>query len=381
MEAQDHRLDPIVVGALFKDKAELKVVCQNAASRGNFEYSIIKSDRTRLTIKCSADGCPWRMHASKIGDSKDGMFEIKTLGEVHKCIGNQNLRHRQASAEFVSLKIQQKLRENPSYRPKDIQQDIRLTLGISISYLKASRAKALALQTINGTDEDSYASLPDYCKDLGRNNPGSKIVLESTPDEEMGQRFHCIFVCHSASAMGFIYCRPILGLDGTHLKAKYRGVLLAATAVDSNGSLFPLASAVVDAENDENWVWFVGLLREIIEEYASALLAPQALTFISDRQKGLLDGVQLSFPNSPHGYYLRHLYENMYKEFKHPKLKGFLFKAARATTEKDFDQALKDIDTLHPRALDWLLNHAHPRHWAEYYFPGRRYFHYQLEIM
>src|SRR5437773_7524802 len=107
------------------------------------------------------------MHASKISESKDGMFEIKTLGEAHKCIGNQNLEHRQASAEFVSLKIQQKLRENPSYRPKDIQQDIRLTLGISISYLKASRAKSLAFHTINGTDEDSYASLRDYCVELG----------------------------------------------------------------------------------------------------------------------------------------------------------------------------------------------------------------------
>lgn len=166
-----------------------------------------------------------------------------------------------------------------------------------------------------------------------------------------------------------------------HLKAKYRGILLAATAVDANGSLFPLASAVVDAENDENWIRFVDLFREIIEEYASALLAPQALTFISDRQKGFLDGVQLCFPNSPYGYYLRRLYENMYKEFKHPKLKEFLFKAARVITEKDFDQALKDIDTLHPRALDWLLSHAHPRHLAEYYFPGCRYFNYQLEIM
>src|SRR5208282_643031 len=123
MEAQDHRLDPIVIGALFKNTAELKVVCQNAATSGNFEYSIIKSDRTRLTIKCSADDCPWRMHASRIGDSKDGIFEIKTMGEAHKCIGNQNLGHRQVSAEFISLKIQQKLRENPSYRPKDIQQD------------------------------------------------------------------------------------------------------------------------------------------------------------------------------------------------------------------------------------------------------------------
>jgi len=43
-----------------------------------------------------------------------------------------------------------------------------------------------------------------------------------------------------------------LGLDGAHLKAKYLGILLAATGVDANGALFPLAYAVVDAENDDN---------------------------------------------------------------------------------------------------------------------------------
>ena len=375
MEAESNRVDPIVVGALFENKAELKETCQNAATAGNFEYSILKSDRTRFTIKCSGEGCPWRMHASKIGDSKDhGMFEIKTMGEAHKCIGVQSLGHRQASAKFISSKIQEKLRENSAYKPKDIQQDIRLTLGIKVPYLKASRAKTGALQAINGTDEYSYSLLPKYCEDLGRNNPESKIILKSTPDEETGPRFHRMFVCYSASAMGFIYCRPVLGLDGTHLKAKYRGLLLGATAVDANGSLFPLASAVVGVENDENWIWFVRLLHEVIAEYAPALLAPQALTFISDRQKGLLDGVQLSFPNSPHGYCLRHLYENMYKEFKHPMLKALLFKAVRATTKDDFDKALEDINTLHPHALEWLLTHADPIHWAEYYFPGHRYY-------
>ena len=374
MEGQDRQLDVLVVGALFNNKAELKNACQTAATRGNFEYSIIKSDRSRFTIKCSGNGCPWRLHAARVGDGhgKDGVFEVKTMGGDHKCIGLQHLGYRQASATLISKEIQEKLRDNSSYRPKEIQQDIRRELGISLSYQKAIRAKATALEAINGTDEDSYLALPKYCVDLNRNNPGSKIVLESAPDEVVGQRFRRMFVCYGASAMGFVFCRPVLDLDGTHLNAKYRGVLLSATGLDANGSLFPLASAVVDAENDENWMWFVGLLREVIEQYAPALLAPQKLAFISDRQKGLREGVQLSFPNSPHGYCLRHLYENMYKEFKHPMLKAFLFKAARAITQEDFDKALADINSLHPRALDWLLKHAEPKHWAELYFPGRR---------
>ena len=81
------------------------------------------------------------------------------------------------------------------------------------------------------------------------------------------------------------------------------------------------------------------------------------------------------FPNAPHGQCLQHLYENMYKEFKHLKLKTFLWQAARATTEEDFNKALAEMEGIDPRALQWLLNHSQPQHWAELYFPGRRYGH------
>ena len=61
--------------------------------------------------------------------------------------------------------------------------------------------------------------------------------------------------------MGFAYCHLVLDLDSTHLKGRYNGVLLAATFVDINGHLFLLTYAVVDAENDDNWAWFVKSLH------------------------------------------------------------------------------------------------------------------------
>ena len=249
---------------------------------------------------------------------------------------------------------------------------MRCEFGIIISYSKANCAKSTALAKINSSDEDAYCALPKYCEDLARNNPGSTVVLESTSDEG-GPRFQRMFVSYSASAIGFGYCQPVLGLDRAHLKTKYKGILLSATGVDANGSLFPLAAAVVDAENDKNWLWFVQLLCPIIQQHAPALLAPQAMTFVSDRQKGLLESVELVFPDSPHGYCLRHLYDNMYKEFKHPKLKTFLYQAAKATSEEDFNKALVEMEGIHPHAAKWLLDHAHPKHWAELYFPGHRY--------
>ena len=135
---------------------------------------------------------------------------------------------------------------------------------------RASRlgARPARLNANPGSFEDAYAKLPQLCTDLLKANPGSIIILDRTADNH----FKRLFICYVASANGFGNCRPVLGLDRAHLKAKYLGILLAATGIDANGALFPLAYAVVDAENDDNWFWFNTLLRKVIDEHATGYL-------------------------------------------------------------------------------------------------------------
>ena len=47
----------------------------------------------------------------------------------------------------------------------------------------------------------------------------------------------------------------------------YLNILIAVTDVNTNRPLFPLAYAVVDTENDNNWFSFCNLLCEVINEY------------------------------------------------------------------------------------------------------------------
>ena len=103
------------------------------------------------------------------------------------------------------------------------------------------------------------------------------------------------------------------------------GILLAATAIDANGCLFPLAHAVVNAENDDNWLWFLQLLLTVVQSHALQSLVDKALVFLSNRQKGLLEAVECVFPGCPHGYCLKHLEANFHKEFKNPKLTPFTY--------------------------------------------------------
>ena len=42
-------------------------------------------------------------------------------------------------------------------------------------------------------------------------------------------------------------------------------ILLTITGVDTNGMLFSLAQTVVNAENDNNWLWFLQLLLTIVQ--------------------------------------------------------------------------------------------------------------------
>jgi transposase-like protein len=132
------------------------------------------------------------------------------------------------------------------------------------------------------------------------------------------------------------------------------GILLTATGVDANGSLFPLAYAVVSAENDENWLWFLLQLRHVLQTQTTHLLLDDpahALVFLSDRQKGLIEAVERLFPTSPHAYCLRHLYDNLYKaKYTNPVLKTLLWEAARAETESDFKRCMADIKALSPGA-------------------------------
>ena len=74
--------------------------------------------------------------------------------------------------------------------------------------------------------------------------------------------------------------RPIIGLDGCHLKGRFGGQILSAIARDTNDNIFPVAFAVVEQENKDSWVWF-------LQQFSDHIGNPEQLNlvFITDRQK------------------------------------------------------------------------------------------------
>ena len=79
-------------------------------------------------------------------------------------------------------------------------------------------------------------------------------------------RFKYLFFAIGASIKGWMYCTPVIVVDGTFLKSTYGGTLLTASAQNANRKIHPIAFAIVDSENDASWEWFMIKLKETCGE-------------------------------------------------------------------------------------------------------------------
>ncbi|MCO5560711.1 hypothetical protein L7F22_014329 [Adiantum nelumboides] len=250
------------------------------------------------------------------------------------------------------------------YRPKELMADFRRELGVSISYKVAWKAKQLALGIIHGDHAKSYGKFQSCCNKLVISNPGTMAHGQQTIEG----RFCRMFLAFGACINGFSHCRDFIGLESTFLTSKYLGALLMATGIDAMGALFPIAFCVVDVENEDNWVWF-------LQNVHDCMTSVNALTFVSNKRKGLLPTVELVFPGCEHAYCMRHLDENFKKKCNNGEFIRLFWVAAYASTTSNYDEAILGMKAISLAAIEYLLSMSPPSHWATTHFKGKHYGH------
>ncbi|KAK6915740.1 MULE transposase domain [Dillenia turbinata] len=357
------------VGQRFNSVNDFRETLRKYAIAHQFAFKYKKNDSHRVTVKCKAEGCPWRIHASRLTTTQ--LICIKKMNPTHTCEGSASTTGHQATRSWVASIIKEKLKVFPNYKPKDIVNDIKQEYGIQLNYFQAWRGKEIAKEQLQGSYKEAYKQLPIFCEKIMETNPGSLATFTTKEDSS----FHRLFVSFHASLYGFQQgCRPLLFLDSIPLKSKYQGMLLAATAVDGDDGFFPVAFAIVDAETDDNWRWFLIQLQ-------AALSTSQAITFVADRQKGLKESISTTFENSFHGYCLRYLSEQLLKELKGQfsnEVKRLMvmdfYAAAYAPKLEEFQRCAETIKNISLEAYNWVMQ-SEPKHWANAFFEGARYNH------
>ncbi|KAG8373091.1 hypothetical protein BUALT_Bualt12G0134600 [Buddleja alternifolia] len=108
---------------------------------------------------------------------------------------------------------------------------------------------------------------------------------------------------------------------------------------------------------------FLGLLKADL-----GIERPDAFTFVSDKQKGLIPAFELVFPGAENRFSVRHLHEY----FKKAGFRGLTFKiapwnAAKTTTVPEFELRMKEMGDLDESVVEWF-NDKPPSQWSRSHF-------------
>lgn len=350
------------VGQIFFSKKDLSMRLSVLAMKKKFQFVVKKSTKEVLFVRCIDNKCGWRLRAMRLKDSN--IFKIKKYVKVHSCsLDVLNRDHRQAKSWVVGELIKSKFKGvGRLYKPRDIIEDMRQDYGINMSYEKAWRARENAYERVRGCPEESYNLLLRYGEALKLANVGTIFHMELEDD----RFFKYLFMAVGPCVRGFLNCiRPVIVMDGTFLKNKYRGQLIVAVCLDGNNQIYPLAFGVVDRETDASIQWFLEKLKGAIGEVPN-------LGFVTDRKTCFSKCIASVFPSAFHGLCVQHLTQNLNDKYKNDTIATLFYNASRTYRESTFSEAWRSILAF-PNDSGKYLNDVGITRWSRFHCPGRRY--------
>jgi MULE transposase domain len=93
---------------------------------------------------------------------------------------------------------------------------------------------------------------------IARTTPGTKFKI-STCDTSVDniKIFKSIAWAYGSCIAAFKHLRPVITIDAKLLSGRYKSRLLMACGYDAENKIIPLAFGIMDAENVDNWGWFM----------------------------------------------------------------------------------------------------------------------------
>ncbi|KAF6170437.1 hypothetical protein GIB67_014367 [Kingdonia uniflora] len=301
-------------GDVIPNKKDLRIF----AILNKFETIQVKNESYRLRYKCAVKKCKWLVYARRSYDGHS--MVLKGCHFEHTCTGKVGSENKLANALWIPNKIEELVRDVKTLTPKDVQTTIRRKYGVNVSYYTAWNAKTICIKRISRSFDDGYNRLPELTRQVLSSNPGSIATWSFQYDTKQWTGTCMAF---KASLDGFVNgYRPVLGLDGCFLKGK--------------------------SKYYETWHTIITMLAPHLTRHQSKL------TFISDRQKCLIESVTEVFPHQNHRFCFRHMWKNFKKDFWGSHLERLCWGAAKAFVKADKQVFLDKLQVDNPEAKGWL---------------------------
>ncbi|XP_044382226.1 uncharacterized protein [Triticum aestivum] len=351
------------IGLVFADMKELRHALTAYSVRNRVKVNKLRNTSVSLEAVCKP-GCTWYLKAGK--DNRSSSIQIKKYVDNHTYTKEWDLRV--LTAPFLTNKFREEFRDNEKMPLKKFSDKVETEYNLVPHRSKLGRARRAAVNQIRGVDDDQYNTLWDYGQELRRSNPGSQFFLctKEVFDEKtkkVQDHFSTLYWSYDACKRGFLKgCRPIIFLDGCHIKTRYKGTLLIAVGIDPNDCIFPVAFGLCEVESTHSWEWFLASLKDDLN-----IMNTSPYTIMSDKQKGLINAAKKVFPHSEHRNCVRHIYQNFHKVHKGEQLKNDLWSIARSTNEAAYTRNM-DLMKEHSLGAYTWVEKLEPRTWIKAFF-------------
>ncbi|KAK2662594.1 hypothetical protein Ddye_001168 [Dipteronia dyeriana] len=316
-EGDDSKLAVVMKSNPFKKLIGAPIRFEIMQFRNGFKK--IKNDKNRLTWACLAEKCPWRLHASIVGD--DTTMQVKTYNNEHTC--HRIYKSQEARSKWISSKFEVLVKNNPNIQCGVISNLLRDKFNVSVDPQRLNKAKKRALEVLLKDHTESFSYLR------------GKFIER---------------------------CKPFIDIDGWHLKGPYEGVILSAVALDANSGLYPLAYCICEGETLLSWSWFLRQLRCFLKYPED-----RPICFMSDMQKGVIGALKMYWPKASVRFCARHIYTNFSTKYSGQKMRKLFWKASKTDDKHEFKKCIQDIGSINSQAMAYLAA-IEPCHWSRHAF-------------
>lgn len=262
-----------------------------------------------------------------------------------------------ASSGWIADRAKEIMTTEPNIGPKALQDRLEKKYNVTLRYGRTWEGLQKAKDDIHGSWEASFQLLWSFKAEVERSMPGSIVDIDVNA---MGEKvfFRRLFVALKPCIDGFLLgCRPYLGCDSSFLTRKYTWQIAAAVGVDGHNWLFPMAYAIFDKENYENWEWFMQRLKQ-------AVGTRDGLVIHTDACKGLQTAISDVFGQTvEYRECFRHLMLNFSKKFRGEVFDSNMWPAAWTFSLYKYQEYMDQIKEACPAAYEYLEVH-HPHTWT-----------------